>query len=154
MQKDRQIPDGVRNGIELPIIRVNFKDYDLEQMSRSDLLTLKVQIDSEKDTIDYQLGEASVNRKTTGEYADPRWYNKAKFAGKIKAQQSQAIQAYLNKNGNDKTPSLYIGSFFIDAAKEMLTAEAFELVMQKAKVLRDDEAIRQMAIKIPIDERN
>lgn len=153
VMQNRKIPDAVRNGIQLPVIRVDYQDYDLEKMAQDDLLALKIQIDSEKDTIEYQLSQAAAGLRADGEYADPKWYSRAKFAARTKSQQSQAIQAYLGKKKRNSPVSLHLDGFFMDAARDMLSADVFDVIMEEAKTRRDDETARRLAQGIPIADR-
>ena len=118
------------------LYKIDFQDnkYDLIQMSRDELLDLKLRIDTQIDGIKVQLAEAAGYAKAEGIYADPSWYARATAAGKIMGRKSQTIQRVLSQRKRQEKAERQrtIGDAFIDAARVRLAPDTFTMVMEDA----------------------
>ena len=75
--------------------RLTYKDqvYELETMSKEDLLALKSRIDGSCGEVKQTLADARRKFILDGIPADPGWYKRTTIAQRIYGQNSQAIQA-------------------------------------------------------------
>lgn len=111
------------------------KEYDLEQLSATELKELRLEVEAELDNIKDQLNRARVERASTGKYADPDWYWSATRAMKHKQRDIQAIQVEQGKRSKDKPVSQY----FVDVAFNTLEREVYNDIMTEAKMLKESE---------------
>lgn len=121
----RAIPEGAKNGISLPVLRIDGVDYNLEEMKRADLIDLSALLKADIDNIEFQR-ESGHN----GAWANPEWEPRAIFAQKMKGTQITLIQSELSRR-KDSVPSLT--KYFVDAAWEMLSKDLFTSIMEAAK---------------------
>ena len=107
-----------------------------EQMSREDLLALRIIIESEMDSIEEQLSRAGALAKRTGVYADSDWYWSAKRALQNKRRQVQVIQKELGlRRRKQARPTL--AQYFMDVARHKLDPEIFANLCEEAQLIAD-----------------
>lgn len=121
----RAIPADAKNGIALPILRVDNRDYNLEEMARPELMELAALIKADIDNIEFQLSSDH-----TGAWANPGWEERALYAKKMKSRQVDLIQAELGRR-KERAPTL--AKIFMDLAFSLLPEELFRSVMEGAK---------------------
>lgn len=119
------IPDGAKNGIALPLLRVDNINYNLSVMSRAELMELSALLSADIDNIELQRQSGH-----TGAWANPDWEPKAQYAQKMKGRQIALIQAELSRR-KESLPSL--ARLFMDRAFEMLPREVFDSIAEVAK---------------------
>ena len=78
-------------------IKIDGRTYDLAELSREELLDLKLGLDTTVDDIRTQLDQARSRARASGQYADPRWYHSARRARQRVARKSQTIQHQLSR---------------------------------------------------------
>ena len=122
----RTIPDSAKNGIALPVLRVDSVDYNLEDLDRSELIELAALIKADIDNIEYQRESGH-----TGSWADPQWEARSMYAQRMKSTQVQLIQAELGRRKEAVKPLSY---FFQERAWSSLAEDVFRGIMDMAKI--------------------
>jgi len=69
----------------------------LKELSYEELIERKETLLMEADDIEHQLDMASALQKKEGEYSDPEWYAKAKYARKCRLREVERINRRLSK---------------------------------------------------------
>jgi hypothetical protein len=106
---------------------------DPDAMTREELLALKARLMDEMDSIQYQLDEAKAKAAETGEYADPDWFRRAEYARRRRGRAVQRIDMALSKKKQFNRDAFEAA--FVDAARSVLTRDAFSAVTEAAHAL-------------------
>ena len=110
--------------VEKTNMNITFREnkYNLAELTKEELLQLKMEIDDEGFSIGEQIAKAQATKYETGIYTDADWYWSARRAKRHKVKQSQQIQAELSRRkGVKRMPDL-----FMDVARELLPADDFD----------------------------
>jgi len=105
-------------------------DIDVNALTKEQVLELLPQVTVEMDSIRQQIDAARVKARTTGEYADPDWYQRAQCALRARGRFHQRLQFRLS--ALKQTQSKGLDGYFVDAARELLPREQFERLLQAA----------------------
>lgn len=100
------------------------------EYNRETLLEWKQVIDEDIMRIGLQLDEAKAKKNSTGEYADPNWFHKARTAKKMYGMLSQQIQRQLSKV--KKRDNKTFDEKFIDICHRELSSDLLEELKAKA----------------------
>lgn len=106
---------------------------DPDNMTRDELLALKARLMDEMDDIQSQLDRAKARAAETGEYADSDWFRRAEFARKRRGRAVQKIDLALSRKKQVTHRSFEAA--FLDAARSVLTHDAFAAVTDAAHLL-------------------
>lgn len=104
-----------------------------DEMTRDELLALKTQLMDEMDEIQSQLDRARARAAETGEYADADWFRRAEYARRRRGRAVQKIDLALSRK--KKADHRSFEAAFVDAARSVLTRDAFAAVTDAAHVL-------------------
>lgn len=124
-------------------VRYRDEDYDVTKLSIQELQNLRLEMDKERAIIEQQISEAKSKRYHTGEWSDAKWFKSANGAYKAKGFAISVICNELSKRRKERSKSIRsVADYFVDTAKQILSAETFNLIMAKAKELaeREDES--------------
>lgn len=108
---------------------IGFREIDLAEMTRDELLALKQEILQEIDAIKGQLEMADARKAELGEEYDRIWYAKAKCALRYKTRTHEAICACLSKTSPRNRD---FNSFFYENAKRTLSESVFSEIHDRA----------------------
>ena len=121
----QEIPPGAKNGICLPVVRVDSVDYNLKELTRAELIELRALLDADIANIEMQFDSGD-----NGKWADTRWEARAKFARRMKAAQTSLIQAELSRR-KEKVPSFH--KIFMDLCFKRLDRSLFDEIAEASK---------------------
>ena len=114
-------------------IRINkeFLEVDLPNMSKEELIDLKLKVDNEILYVKNQIEDAKAKLITDGEYSDPKWYSKINGARRFLGIASQKIQAEMAKRKQKNQKDFHCA--FVDVAKRRLSPELFNEIVEETK---------------------
>ena len=106
-----------------------FTDVDLQGMNGDELETLKMRINKKISGISASIKEKQIDYANSGKRASKNWYMNRKLALSI----NQRVLTYVNflikkKRRGEKS----ISDFFMDAAKNILPSQDYELILDDA----------------------
>ena len=117
------------------------KTYKLEDLSRDELLELKIKVQQARDDIAGQLERAKQDYIQHGKKTNLAWQGKANTAFRGMGRSIEKIQLELRRKRQDGNRSLE--QSFIAVCKQRLNKDIFEEYMQEAKegseAIRDDQ---------------
>ena len=121
--------------VDSPRVRAAESEYER-------LLREKETIDRDLAEIKAQLTEARANVARSGEYADPEWWNRALFAARRKARESQRLQREIGeaKRKLGKLRNAEYDRCFIEAARGLLDVPVFQRIENAARQLSERRA--------------
>lgn len=111
--------------------------HRLDEMTAEELSDLEFMLMDDITAIKDSLAQAAATLHQTGVYADPDWYRRATAAKSIKARQLETVKRARKAAGREAQP---LASFFMDAARDLLSEATFLAVMESAQ--RRREAVR------------
>lgn len=116
-------------------IELEGKWYDIRRMNGDQLEELEMLLQNDIALIRDQIESAQANHWTTGDYADPDWWRRARTAKAIKARQLEMVKRLRKaKKAEERNASgAGLSSCFMDAARAVLPPETFHLVLETAK---------------------
>jgi hypothetical protein len=106
----------------------------LERYTREDVLDAKGKNEVELIRIRAQLDDATAERAATGQYADARWFAKAKLALRLKGQVAQVLNRRLAELRDEQKKQNVVASAardqdreerFVDAARKVLPKDLY-----------------------------
>lgn len=106
-------------------------EHETDEMTYSEVIELKREIDEAITDIRRQLEKAKSRYHKTGHYADPEWFRRASSAGKIKGKQCQRLQEVLAQKKMEYMETLT--RVFMEVAREHLPDERFMGLLKRAK---------------------
>jgi hypothetical protein len=115
--------------------------YDIRKMTADQLEELEMLLQGDITAIRDQLAAATARRWETGEYASADWFRRARTAQKIKARQLEMVKRVRKERRSQERREKYgtFGNYFMDAARQMLPGDTFNLVMAHAARLQAAE---------------
>ncbi len=137
--------------VEVQTIKVNDTVYNIHELPLADLEKLRDIVEGQLATINAQLSAAKA-KAHSGEYSDPDWFHRAQYARTMKARDSQVLNrliSKLRKTQNKRTRNL--AHFFVDAARELLVADTFQMLMEEARSRKEESliAIQSQSQELP-----
>ena len=102
---------------------------DLSDKSVEDLLELKLELETDLDSIRAQIDAARSKAAATGVYADADWWRKVNWAKKLKGRMCQKLQLEIRKR---RDPKDALGRAFLEVARRSLNPEVFEQLQDQA----------------------
>ena len=119
----------------------------LDAMEIDDVQYLRDEIELEAANIQFQLDQAESKLAATGEHADYEWYNKAKFALKVKRHQVNRLDRYMANRRREwnQAESESFERHFVNAARDFMAEDDFgeliQVAAERAKNEMDQVAI-------------
>jgi len=104
---------------------------ELQTKTAEELLQIKLDLETDIDSIKSQIEAAQVKARETGVYADSVWWGKVKWALKSKGRQCQQIQLLLRQK--NRAVQTGLENTFVTTARELLPPEQFQAIMDSAK---------------------
>lgn len=112
------------------IIEIDKQQYNLEQLSITELTDLRLVAETKMLQINLQLKEAARKYHTTGERADSSWFKSANYAKDMSGLAVRQIMAEQTRRKQDK--KVTFERAFVDVARDLLAAETFQMLMDAA----------------------
>lgn len=109
---------------------IGFREINLSEMTRDELLALKHETLRDIDAIKGQLEMADARKAELGEEYDRIWYAKARCALRYKTRTHEAICDFLSKTSQRKRD---FNSFFYENAKRILSEPVFSEIHDRAR---------------------
>jgi hypothetical protein len=123
-------------------IERELKDIDLVAMSRTELMDLKLYVDTQRDGVQAALELAKITFHTTGEPMDPQRLQRTRHAYRMRTREIQAIENELSRRKREESKAL--AQAFIDQARLLLDGEVFMTIMVAAQdVAADNQALQR-----------
>ena len=99
------------------------------------MVARKDELQEAVDTIKHQLEMAKAEYHETGQYSDAKWFAKASQALRCKQREVQKLVRKIAELRKDEriSRSKDLGNAFIDAARENLSPEQFQRILQIAQ---------------------
>jgi nicotinamide riboside kinase len=130
------------------IVKMHDQRYNLREMSRSELVTLKAEIVFNVSNMKQQIAEAKTKAYLSGKYADEEWWKAINTAMRISVRDIDLVNAALTAiKEAPKPPPLTkkvitdrpFSWYFIQAAKKHMEKDDFEYIEKLAELYRDDD---------------
>lgn len=113
------------------IINIKGIQYDLREISDTELIDLRISLDTNIASIKTQIEDAQTKRIETGEYADSAWFRSAQNARRHMSRSVQLINLQLRKNKQFR--NIPFTKCFFDICKERLSSDEFNTIRQIAE---------------------
>ena len=121
------------------VVKVGGTDYHLEEMDLDELTSLAYHISENMVRVKKQIETAAANYNINGVQSDPEWFINARMALKHMGRAHQAVQVAIGKaNRRRRQEGRPLGDFFMTAAKELLHKDTFDMLLERARELKED----------------
>ncbi len=130
-------------GRKLHLIRHAGTAYDTTQMSRDELMLLKLELEVELADIRTQLGNAQMRAREEGIFADEKWYLSAKSARAYKSRQIQYVSMLIGQIGRAERAERHR----LNSLQQRTLAEYFVVVAQQRLPEKEFQALRALAVE-------
>ena len=129
-----------RNGIDYPVLTIDFKEYDIQSIVYKELLVLKTMISVSYADIDREYTEALAKGYQQGIYSDPTWFANIKRLRAIRSAQIECLNIEIgSRRRNHDVPEARIFEYwFVEAARKMLHPSGFAVIEDEARKMRKE----------------
>lgn len=116
--------------------------YDIRKLTADQLEELEMALQGDITAITDQLGQATAKRWETGEYASADWFRRAKTAKAIKGRQLEMVRRARKERRHQERRASgdLFGHYLMDAARAVLPAQMFDVVMAHAVRIQEAAA--------------
>lgn len=119
-------------------IKLDNVEYDIDAMSKEQLVALSDMIHAQMANIRVQIESASARYNDEGIKSDPEWFISARRALKGKGADHQIVQEAIGRaNKRERKMSKPVSSYFMDVAKEVLTDREYDSIMRRAATRKE-----------------
>ena len=117
--------------------------YDVRKLDATALEELEMLLQSDITTIRDQVVAAQNRRRETGVFANADWFRRARKAQGIKARQLETVKRFRKEARirERREAGNAFPSYFMDAAREVLSNETFNVVMSRAAMMQAAEVV-------------
>lgn len=120
------------------IVTVHKRDYNIMEMSESELKILKLTLDESVDDITRQLNRARDRAVVGGQQPDRDWFKRATAARNTLRRHSEKVELRIEQLKEEKGRGFY--EVFFETARAILTEYKFKEIERVARVYARTEA--------------